>query len=93
MIGTAVILGLNAYAFLRETAAGKGIEEFFTQRRKGAKGADKRKDRISVPKLGGFAPLPETSAEEIFTAGRAEVMGRAIGSTAPTRKGDTSCLV
>ena len=35
MIGTAVILTLNAFSSLRETAAVKNMEEFIAQRRKG----------------------------------------------------------
>jgi hypothetical protein len=38
MIATAVILSFSAFASLRETAAIRGMEKFFTPRRKGAKG-------------------------------------------------------
>lgn len=38
MIGIAVILSLSAVASLRETAAIKGLEEFFARRRDGTVG-------------------------------------------------------
>jgi hypothetical protein len=83
MIGTAVILSLNAYASLRETAAGKGIEKFFTLRRKGAKKASGSERRSLSPNLSGLASLRETSAEEFFTPGRKGAGGRAIGVNRP----------
>jgi hypothetical protein len=83
MIGTAVILSLKAYASLRETAAMKGLEKFFTLRRQDAKGIGGIGDRISVRNLGGSASLRETSAEEILTPGRKGAVGRAIGVNRP----------
>jgi hypothetical protein len=63
---------------LRETSVTQGRPEFFTPRRKGAKGKDILKQQrfvglssrasISVPNLSGFASLRETSV----TQGRPE---------------------
>jgi hypothetical protein len=66
MIGIAVILSLSAFASLRESAAIKGIEEFFAQRRRGAKKALEFKNRTPVSNLSAFASLRETSTKEFF---------------------------
>jgi hypothetical protein len=65
---------LSGFASLREIAAIKGREEFFTLRRKGAKETYDSKLRISVPNLSVLASLRETSVtqgrEEFFTLRR-----------------------
>ena len=64
MIATAVILGLNACASLRETAAIKGVEKFFTQRHKGAP-EDRRSAYAMVRRGSQFSSLRPLS--EVFT--------------------------
>lgn len=65
MIATAVILSLSAFASLRETAAIKGMEEFFSRRRQGAKKVSVSERWSLSPSLSDLASLRETSPGQI----------------------------
>jgi hypothetical protein len=64
LIATAFILSVSAFESLRESAAMKGIEEFFAQRRQGAKKTRESNVGIAVPNLSAFASLREISGKE-----------------------------
>ena len=68
------VSNLSGLASLREIAAIKGREEFFTLRRQGAKEIVESKHRISFLTLSGLASLRETSVtqgrKEFFTLRR-----------------------